>query len=175
VNSLVKAILSIIIILSASFIGYILSYKYVQRPRQIKHLFLSLQLLETEILYLLTPLPQALKKVGGKSSMELNRIFTEASELLEKKDGFCIEDAWRQSVEKHYHFTSLTEEDKEALIDFGMSLGTVDRDHQLKNFHFIYGQLKKQQQSAEELRSKNERMYRSLGVLLGVAIVILFL
>lgn len=99
---MVKAVLSIIIILSASFIGYILAYKYVQRPRQIKHLLLSLQLLETEILYLLTPLPQALKKVAGKSSGELKRLFAEASVLLEKKDGFSIEDAWRQSVESNY-------------------------------------------------------------------------
>ena len=170
-----KVIISIIIVLSASFIGYILAYKYVQRPRQIKHLLLTLQLLETEILYLLTPLPLALKKVAGKSPGELNRIFSETSMLLEKKNGFSIEDAWRQSVEKNYPFTSLTMEDKEVLVDFGMSLGTVDRDHQMKNFHYIYAQLKKQLQSAEDLRLKNERMYKSLGILLGMTIVILFL
>ncbi|KXG76792.1 stage III sporulation protein SpoIIIAB [Thermotalea metallivorans] len=172
---MVKLMISAVIVLSASLIGYILSYNYVQRPKQIKNLILSLQLLETEILYMLTPLPQALKKIGSKGNTELAGIFKEAGSLLETRRGYDIEDAWQQAIEQKIRFTSLSEEDKEILIDFGKNLGSIDRENQIKNFNFIYAQLKKQQQTAEELRAKNEKMYRSLGVLLGLAIVILFL
>lgn len=175
VNLLVKGMVSIIIIISTGSIGYILAYRHIQRLQQLKNLYLAFQLLETEILYASTPLPAAMKKVGEKANKSISSFFTDTSRILNSKMGFSIEEAWTKAIENNFKFTALVWEDKEVVIDFGNNLGCTDRENQGKNFQLAYLQLKKQQEAAEYLRMKNEKMYKSLGILIGIAIVIIFI
>jgi len=52
-------------------------------------------------------------------------------------------------------------------------LGSSDVEGQIKNIRLTINQLKLQEQKAEELRAKNEAMYRNLGILGGLAIIII--
>jgi len=170
-----KLVLSITIITSAGIIGYVLAYRYVQRLQQLKSIYLSFQLLETEIMYSSNNLPRALEKVGNKSSSSIKNFFLDTYRTLEGRLGLSLEEAWLKAVENNIARTSLDEEDKAILLDFGLNLGCTDRENQVKNFQLIYLQLKKRQDHAEELRLKNERMCKNLGILLGIAIVIVFI
>lgn len=172
---LAKLILSIIIIASAGIIGYVLAYRYVQRNQQLKNLHIAFQLLETEIMYSSSSLPMALKRVGLKSNSPIGSFFTETYKILDSRLGYGIEEAWSRTVEDTISETSLNHEDKEVLLDFGFNLGSTDKEHQIKNFQFIYLQLKKRQDDAENLRMKNEKMFKNLGILIGIAIVIIFI
>ena len=69
----------------------------------------------------------------------------------------------------------MAKEDGEILKDFGKNLGSTDKENQLKNFKLIYLQLEKQQKDAENLKNKNAKMYKSLGALVGITIVILLI
>lgn len=171
----VKLILSLIIILSTASIGYILAYRYVQRIQQLKNLYVSFQLLETEVIYASNSLPIAMGRVGEKSHPSIRKIFIDTYKMLYEKVGYSAEEAWSRAVNEHFIYTALNDEDKEILMDFGKNLGCTDKENQVKNFHLIYLQLKKQQQSAEGLRIKNEKMCKSLGVLIGIAIVVIFI
>ncbi|TCO79183.1 stage III sporulation protein SpoIIIAB [Marinisporobacter balticus] len=170
-----KTIFSIIIILSTATIGYVFAYGYVQRLHQLKNLYLSFQLLETEIIYASNPLPIAMKKVGERSHKTIRKIFTDVYDILHSKMGYSIEEVWNTAINNHFKQTSLNMEDKEILLDFGKSLGFADKENQIKNFKLIYLQLEKQQQIAEGLRMKNEKMCKSLGILVGIGIVIVFI
>ena len=66
---LAKLILSLIIIISAGIIGYVLAYRYVERNQELKNLYIAFQLLETEIMYSSSSLPIALKRVGDRKSV----------------------------------------------------------------------------------------------------------
>ena len=170
-----KLILSIIIITSAGIIGYVLAYRYVQRLQQLKNLYLSFQLLETEILYSSNSLPIALQKVGIKSNKSVRDFFLDTYKILDSRMGCSIEEAWTKAIEDNITGTSLNREDKEILLDFGNNLGRTDKEHQVKNFNYIYLQLKKNQENAEIQRLKNEKMFKNLGILIGIAIVIVFI
>ncbi len=171
----VKILGSILIIFSTSIIGYILAHRYTERIQQLKNIYLSFQILETEIIYLSNSLPIAMQRVGNKSNPIVKNIFTDTHQMLSKKAGYSMEEAWNKSIHNNFSNTSLIKEDCEILIDFGKNLGSTDKENQVKNFKFIYLQLEKQQKDAETLKIKNEKMYKSLGALVGIAIVILLI
>lgn len=66
-------------------------------------------------------------------------------------------------------------EDIEILKSFGYGLGNSDVYNQEKNFDLAIELLKRQLSNAEEESKKNEKLYKNIGVLAGLAINILFL
>jgi len=89
------------------------------------------------------------------------------------KEGMCADEAWTKAVKENISATSLNSEDEVIIISFGKMLGSSDLEGQIKNIRLTVNQLRIQEQKAEELRSKNEKMYKNLGVLFGLAIIIL--
>ncbi|HHY13851.1 MAG TPA: stage III sporulation protein AB, partial [Thermoanaerobacterales bacterium] len=63
---LFKIIGVLVIIGSSSYIGFLIADYYKDRPELLKSLQLSLQMLETEMLYLSTPLPNAFRNISEK-------------------------------------------------------------------------------------------------------------
>ncbi|WP_053957119.1 stage III sporulation protein SpoIIIAB [Inediibacterium massiliense] len=172
---IVKILCSIFIILSSSTIGYLYSLRYFQRLQQLKDLYISFQLLETEITYVATPLATAMQKIGNQSNQPIHQIFKNVHKILSQRMGYSVEEAWYQAIENHFNHTALTEEDREILIDFGKNLGCTDQENQTKNFKWIYLQLQKHQQNADELKNKNGKLCKNMGVLAGLAIVIILI
>ncbi len=116
-----------------------------------------------------------MKRVGRKSNPIVGEFFMNTYRILSKKTGCSIEEAWDQAIRDNFLNTSLAKEDGEILKDFGKNLGSTDKENQLKNFKLIYLQLEKQQKDAENLKNKNAKMYKSLGALVGITIVILLI
>ncbi|WP_169832945.1 stage III sporulation protein SpoIIIAB [Geosporobacter ferrireducens] len=172
---LVKVLFSLFILFSTSLIGYIYAFRYNHRVQQLRHILHGLQLLETEVLYSSNSLPEAMKRVGERSHSSIANIFLDTAECLFSRKGISLEDAWGRAVEGLGAYSSLQKIDQEVLIDFGKLLGTSDKENQKKNFHIVTLELQKQQKIAEEERSKNEKMCKSLGILAGLAIVIVFI
>lgn len=170
-----KLIGSILIILSSSSLGYVIGMKYSMRVREIKLLKISLQMLETEIAYSNTPLPDALKIIYKKSKPPINIIFNKTSINLSKKKYGSVGEAFCKSLDDTRGMYSLTDEDIDILKSFGQSLGNSDVDGQVKSFNLIIKELDGQEIKAEEMRKKNENMYKNLGFLAGVAITILLI
>lgn len=63
--------------------------------------------------------------------------------------------------------------DKELLRSFGRVIGKSDTEDQKKHFKLVYAQLEHHEKMAEEERRNNEKMYKSMGFLLGAAILII--
>lgn len=170
---LIKGIGGLIIIFSSGLIGVLLSNKYSMRPKVIRKLRFSLQMLETEIIYGSTPLPYALYNIGVKSDKPWENFFIAVSDNILKRRYFSMEDAWNNAIEKHLSNTFLNKLDIELIKNFGKIIGKSDTEDQKKHFKLIYAQLEHHEEMAEVERKKNERMYRSLGFLLGAALYII--
>ena len=67
-----KWIGAVMIILSASWLGSSAAKRYRERTRQVRQLKVALQTLEAEIVYGLTPLNEATKKIAAISSIIKN-------------------------------------------------------------------------------------------------------
>lgn len=172
---LLKLIGSMLVIGASSFIGYVLSRECSRRPVQLRSLQGMLQMLENEISFLSNLLTDALERIYKSSNNEVSCIFKAALDNLSHDDGFNASEAWEKAVRENIKQTALNKEDEQILVSFGKMLGSSDLDGQLKNIKLTVNQLKLQEQKAEEYKRKNEAMYKTLGVLGGIAVVIILI
>lgn len=172
---LLKIIGCMLVVVSTSYLGFLFSKKYADRPLQLKMLQGMLHMFETEVYYLSSPIGEAFVKITRLNSGPAANIFRSAAEYIESDEGLSAFEAWERAVRDNVGRTAFTEEDGDILISFGKSLGNSDMEGQLKNIRFFIAQLKLQEEKAEENRRKNEKLYKHLGVLAGLAIVIILM
>lgn len=165
----------IIVIISCTFLGFMLSFECKKRPQQLRELQVLLQMLENQIGYLSDVLIDAFEKISRNGTSQACIFFNKSAEILKKDGSMGASQAWELSVRQNIRKTSLNREDEEILIAFGKILGSSDIEGQIKNIRLVMEQLKLQEVKAEENRRSYEKMYRSLGVLSGVALVILLI
>lgn len=172
---MIKVIGCLAIIISSSGLGYMAGLRLCMRVRELKLLIISLQILETEISYTSTPLPLAFHEVSLKSDAPVKFIFKSAYELLKKKIYPTVGEAFEKALYENKDKLSLINEDYELLKSFGFTLGNSDIENQITSFKLVIKQLEAQIIKAEEIRNKNEKMYKNLGFLAGLAVSIIFL
>ncbi|HEX2946440.1 MAG TPA: stage III sporulation protein SpoIIIAB [Clostridia bacterium] len=172
---LLKIVGSLVVILSCSFLGLILSRDCSRRPQQLRELQTLLQMFENQISYLSDVLIEAFERVNRVANSETGLIFGRAAEILGKGEAQSAANAWEQAVRQCIRRTALNREDEEVLVEFGKLLGSTDLEGQIKNIRLTMEALRIQEKKAEESRSKNETMYKSLGILGGIAVVIVLL
>jgi len=166
---------SMIVILSCTFLGFVLSNDCRKRPQQLRELQSLLQMFENQISYLSDVISEAFERISKVGSSETHIFFSKTIEILNKERTASAPEAWEQAVRQNIKKTSLNLEDEEVLVAFGKLLGRSDIDGQVKNIRLTLGHLKLQEEKAEDSRKSNEKMYRSLGILGGIAVVIVLL
>ena len=87
----------------------------------------------------------------------------------------CAKEAWDLAVEDSKDFMSLNKEDINLIKSLGNMLGKTDVNGQISEITVSIGFIDSQIEKAEEECKKNERMYKSLGSIAGLAIVIILL
>lgn len=167
-----KLLGSIIVLLSSGFLGYILSTDCRKRPQQLRELQALLQMFENRISYLSDTITEAFDRIYKSSNSGVGIFFTSASEQLKSDRSKDASSAWEAAVRENIKKTALNSEDEEILISFGKILGRSDLEGQIKNILLTINQINMQEDKAEQSRSKNEGMYKSLGILGGIAVVI---
>jgi len=168
---LLKIVGSLIVFISCTLLGYSHAKTYAKRPQELKVLQTLLQIFENEISFLSNILEDAFLKVCSCTDDKVGAFFKETAKNLE--DGFCAYEAWTKAVRGNIANTNLNSEDEDIIISFGKMLGSSDLEGQIKNIHLTVSQLKIQEQKAQELKDKNESLFKNLGVLGGLAIIIL--
>jgi len=172
---IIKIIGSILVFSASSFLGYVLSKDCTRRPFELRMLQSQLQIFENEIAFLSNLLADAFKKVYRSSNCSVSVFFIETEQKLIQNIGLNASEAWESAVRENLKKTSLNKEDEEILVSFGKLLGNSDVEGQIKNIRLTLSQLKLQEQKAEEFKKKNEKMFKTLGVLGGLAIVIILM
>ncbi len=167
-----KLLGSIIVLFSSGFLGYVLSTDCKKRPQQLRELQLLLQMFENRISYLSDIVTEAFDRIYSSSKSEVGFFFGSASEMLKADRSLGASGAWEAAVRGHIKRTALNKEDEEILVSFGKILGSSDLEGQVKNIRLTVNQLNMQEEKAEQARKKNEGMYKSLGILGGLAVVI---
>ena len=69
----------------------------------------------------------------------------------------------------------ILKEDVEILLSLGRVLGSSDRADQSKIFKLVLNQIGAQIEEAKMEKNQNEKLYRSLGVITGIGIIILLI
>lgn len=164
-----------ILIFSSGMAGMTVARGYAQRPRQLRFLQHALQMLETEIIYGLTPLPRALERVAQRCDRSIAPIFTKARLNLMDGSGSTVGEAWHKGLAEVYQEMALSKGDQGILEALGSSLGLSDKEDQQKHLKLAVEQLKQETVKAEEAAKKNVKLWNYLGFLGGLALTVAFL
>lgn len=164
---------ALLILISSSWMGILGGKRLADRPQQLQKIKSDLMLLETDINYAATPLPQILEKMAYYSQWPVSCLWHETWQQLTNGEGLMAEQAWEKSLASFAPKTALIKKDLNILRDFGVGLGFSNRQEQIKKFKLLQEQLSLHQHEAENIRQKNERMWRTMGILGGIILIVL--
>lgn len=166
----IKYVMLLLIVATSSIIGVLYSQKFVKRVKELQEIKSALNMFRTKIKYTYEPIPDIFQEIGSKFSCNVSNIFIKASEKMGIESAG---EAWRNSIDTVY--SNLTKEDKEVLKSLGKMLGKTDSDGQLNEIEVTETFLNLQIEKAEQERRKNEKLYKTLGVVAGFGFVIILI
>lgn len=166
---IIKYICLILIFLTSSKIGFIKSKGLKKRVEELNKIESSFNLFKTKIEYTNDVIEDIFKQISSIIYNDKTNIFFNT---IDKKDNKKLFESWSISLEENLY---LKEDDKELLKIFGKNLGKLDKKGQVFQLDEIISLIKKQIQNAEEEVKKNEKMYKSLGSIIGAIIVIIMI
>lgn len=171
--TLLKILLLITIFIICTSIGFLHGKTFSNRLDNLVYLEQCIKILETEIVYGATPLPEALTNIYSKGNPKVSFIFEEIkNDLLENKRG-QIYLSFLSVKELLYDKLHLKKADVETFMSLGRVLGTSSRTDQEKNFIITLNQISGLVLEAREERNKNEKLYKTLGLATGIGIIII--
>lgn len=169
-----KLIGCLCIMLACTGAGLTIAQGFVNRTREIRQLQNILSYIETEIMYGQTPLNQIVENIARRESGIIADVFQKISlEVNQGERDFA--ECWQQSFLHLQNISSLKEPEIEIMLQIGKILGKSDRINQQKNLRVALTHLQTEEQNALEQQKRYERLSRTLGVLVGILLVILLI
>jgi len=166
----IKLFILFSIFLSSIYIGILISKKYVNRVKELKEMKNALNMFETKIKFTYESIPEIFKDISDKTENNIKNIFKTSSE---KMNIMSAGEAWSNSIDEIN--CNLTQEDKSILKDLGKMLGKTDVEGQVSEIQLVSRFLDTQIEIAENEKQKNEKMYKTLGGVIGLALAIVLI
>ncbi len=171
---MVKLFGAFLILISGSSIGWICGSIYLNRVRELKELQLALNILDTEISYGRTLLPEALKTTLDVLSPSLAKIFCDAADELNRSKNHHFFELWEDIIEYNSKKTYLRREVFEILINWGRQIGASTLDNQIKINKLTIKRLEQNEQIATDIAIRRVKPVRYAGILISLMVIILF-
>jgi len=165
---------SLLVVAALSILGEVGAASLRERTLALRRIQAALEVLQTEISFLQTPLPEAFHRVGQLTGGSVGEFFITAGRRVQDS-GLPAERGWREALEEFSASTSLAGEDTEILRGLGKTLGISDRLDQSRHLSLARERLAALEAQAREVEARNSRLYRYLGILSGLALVLLLL
>ena len=160
---------SAVTVLFGAAAGIWFSKRLKERERFMTSVILLIKELTVQIKYTNTEIGAMLKSASRNEAYQNLLFVTSCADVSENGD---FHQPWNDGVKKQ---PFLTPTDRELLYALGDRLGETDLDGQLSFLELTCEMLKKQQQEAAENYRQKGKMYRSVGVLCGLAAGIMVL
>lgn len=130
----------------------------------------ALNIFMTKIKFTYEPIPSTFLYISEKVEGNVSKIFKNATEEMENKPAG---EAWDKSLDAIV--TNMKKEDIDIIRNLGRLLGKTDIEGQISEIKLVNNFLDIQIKDAEEEKNKNEKMYRTLGIVAGMTITILLI
>lgn len=159
---------------SCSYIGNTLAEKATKRLEQVTDMDMAINLLKTEIVYMANPVGDALDNVHDKVNDPLKKLIKALADKLIKGEAYSIYEGFATSYNEVKDFMKFDEKDMNVLKDFFMSLGGTETYGQEQIFEITSTRLAERKADAEKEAVKNNKLYRTLGIAIGLCLAMLF-
>lgn len=166
-----RYIFLLLVITGCTSIGFLMSKIFSDRLEDLKNLGLLINILQNKIKFTQLPLNEIFEQIGTMNiKSKIKNIFLECSKNLKQMN---MEKSWNEAIENEMFFLNLNNEDIDMLASLGSTLGKSDIEGQISELSEFKERLYSQIKEAEIQKSKNSKLYKSLGTIVGLVIVIL--
>lgn len=172
---MLKLIGALVTLAVPAWAGFQMAARYRRRPAELRALQTGLSVLLTEVEYGATPLPAALRSAARSAGPPVGPLFTETADRLEAGGGMTAGEAWAAALVQTAPATALTPADLEALQALTAVLGASGRQDQVRHLRLALERLAGAEAEAASEQVRYERMYQYVGVLSGLALVLIFI
>ncbi len=169
---MLKLVGAALVVIASGLGGIAVAANYSRRPKELRSIRSALQMLETEIAYGSTHLPEAMSMVASRCDSSIAPIFIRAASELTSMTGATAAEAWEVSLSSFSPGSALKQQDISILRNFGSSLGISDREDQIKHLRLASEQIGMENAAAEEEAVRNVKLWSYLGFLCGLMIVL---
>ena len=168
---LVKYVLLVFILFFTSYIGIIIAEQYKKRVDELKEIKKAFNILENKIRYTCEPIPDIFLEISKSINNNVSEIFKHSATQMLNNENSNI--AWINATSNSK--TSLKNEDLEVIKGLGKLLGKTDVEGQISQIKLTNTFLEEQIENAETEYLKNAKLYKTLGVVGGIALVIILI
>lgn len=161
------------IIAGSGSLGLWLANRIRRRPVELRACLMALALLDTEIVWGSTPLPEAFGILKERTDAPWQGFFGELQARLQR--GESANSAWQEAVKSQRSHFCLKEEDWQVICDVSKGLGRSDRQEQHKQLELVQRQLTMTKDQAGIWAEKQAKMWSYLGFLGGIAGVLILI
>lgn len=154
-------------------LGLWLANRIRLRPVELRGCLMALALLDTEIVWGATPLPEAFSIVKERTDQPWQGFFAELQERLQRGESASL--AWKATISKQNQYFCLKQEDWQVISDVGKGLGRSDSREQHKQLELVQRQLALMKDQAGIWSDKQAKMWSYLGFLCGIAGVLILI
>lgn len=164
----VKYILLIAIFGLSTGIGILISKSYENRVIELKEFKNILNIMKTKIKFTYEPLAEIFKQISKDNQTNVEKIFDQMANQITY---YPTKDVWENCIQDAD--ISIKQEDKDILKRLGKLLGQTDVEGQISEIEVTQNFLDTQIEKAEEEKKKNQKMYKTLGIVTGLVFVII--
>ena len=165
---LIKTIFLIFIFALSTFLGIKISKKYNSRVQELQEFESALNIFEEKIKFTYEPIPDVFEEISTAVKTNVGKVFESAAEQMKFMSAGV---AWENAIDGAE--TKLTNDDKDVLKGLAKMLGKTDLDGQVAEIRLTKRFLQTKLQEAEIEKNKNEKLYKTLGATVGLALVII--
>lgn len=167
---ILKYTLLLIIFSLSTIIGITISKMYENRVKELREFKSILNIIKTKIKFTYEPLAEIFKQIAKDNSTNIEKIFGKMVNQIQYRQ---VREAWENCIQEAD--ISIKQEDKDILKKLGQLLGQTDVEGQVSEIEVTQNFLDMQITKAEEEKNKNQKMYKTLGIVIGLVFVIILL
>ncbi len=167
-----KVLACLLIVVGCTYIGMVFAARSKTRVIQLGEFKKALNRLEFDIDFLNVTLEESFGKIADNEESVISRIFSYVGKALRENRCSDMGALWQRTIRKYREELFLTDEEIKIIIDFSKNLGSGDREKEKNNIKLTQMRLSIAEDEAREEEKKNAGMYRGLGALSGIFIVI---
>lgn len=167
-----KVILIVCILEACTKIGFILSSKFNKRLKEYLIIEDILTYIESKIKYSQDNLIDIFKDLTNQyKNSNFGALFDNINNDL-ISNNYTIYEAFYNNIEKYKNMFSCN---LDILIQLSKNLGNSNVEDQIKNLSLLKERIKVVIKDAKNIKEKNERLYRNLGIICGLTIAIILI
>ena len=167
---IVKTSILFVIFVLSNLIGRVIAGKYRYRLEELQDMKSALSIFKTKVKFTFEPIPEIFSQIAESLNSSISKIFESANDNMKN---VSAGQAWEEAIFSSQNY--LCNEDKKVLQMMSKMLGEADAQGQISQIEVTEEFLDRQIQEAEKEKYKNEKLYRKLGTIMGVAIIIILI